>query len=107
MICGALQPETLHRRRPRSGDAAAAPKKKEVEESAEDKAARELAEMKKSQPDGIATDGGALCFQERWRRPFMHILLLVLSVFIGFHVIWVLLIRYCRSWPLPTPFRRS
>ncbi len=73
--------------------AAAAPNKKEVEESAEDKAARELAEMKKSlnQTGLLLAVGGALCLALGAVAPpsFMqHFIVFVLSVFIGFHVIW-------------------
>ena len=73
--------------------AAAAPKKKEVEESAEEKAARELAEMKKSlnQTGLLLSVGGALCLALGAVAPpsFMqHFIVFVLSVFIGFHVIW-------------------
>ena len=73
--------------------AAAAPKKKEVEESAEEKAARELAEMKKSlnRTGLLLAVGGALCLALGAVAPpsFMqHFIVFVLSVFIGFHVIW-------------------
>ena len=73
--------------------AAAAPKKKEVEESAEEKAAREVAEMKKSlnQTGLLLAVGGALCLALGAVAPpsFMqHFIVFVLSVFIGFHVIW-------------------
>ncbi len=73
--------------------AAAAPKKKEVEESAEEKAARELAEMKKSlnRTGLLLAVGGALCLVLGAVAPlsFMqHFIVFVLSVFIGFHVIW-------------------
>ena len=73
--------------------AAAAPKKKEVEESAEEKAARELAAMKKSlNRTGLLLEvGGALCLALGAVAPpsFMqHFIVFVLSVFIGFHVIW-------------------
>ena len=73
--------------------AAAAPKKKEIEESAEEKAARELAEMKKSlnRTGLLLAVGGALCLALGAVAPpsFMqHFIVFVLSVFIGFHVIW-------------------
>lgn len=72
---------------------AAAPKKKEIEESAEEKAARELAEMKKSlnRTGLLLAIGGALCLALGAVAPpsFMqHFIVFVLSVFIGFHVIW-------------------
>jgi len=73
--------------------AAAAPKKKEPEESAEDKSAREFAEMKKSlNRTGILLGiGGLLTLALGSVAPasFMqHFIVFVLSVFIGFHVIW-------------------
>ena len=73
--------------------AASLPKKKEVEETAEEKAARELAEMKKSlnQTGTLLLFGGALCLALGAVAPpsFMqHFIVFVLSVFIGFHVIW-------------------
>lgn len=73
--------------------AAAAPQKKEAEESAEEKAARELAQMKKSlNHTGILLAVGAvLCLALGTVAPpsFMqHFIVFVLSVFIGFHVIW-------------------
>jgi NAD(P) transhydrogenase subunit alpha len=73
--------------------AAAAPQKKEAEESPEEKAARELAEMKKSlNRTGLLLGvGGALCLALGTVAPpsFMqHFIVFVLSVFIGFHVIW-------------------
>ncbi len=73
--------------------AATAPKKKEVEESAEEKSARELAAMKKSlnRTGLLLAVGGALCLALGAVAPpsFMqHFIVFVLSVFIGFHVIW-------------------
>jgi len=73
--------------------AAAAPQKKEAEESPEEKAARELAEMKKSlNRTGLLLGiGGVLCLALGTVAPpsFMqHFIVFVLSVFIGFHVIW-------------------
>ena len=73
--------------------AAAAPKKKEVEETAEQKAARELAEMKKSlnRTGLLLAIGGSACLALGTVAPpsFMqHFIVFVLSVFIGFHVIW-------------------
>ena len=73
--------------------AAAAPKAKEVEESAEEKAARELAEMKLSlnRTGWLLGIGGALCLVLGAVAPpsFMqHFIVFVLSVFIGFYVIW-------------------
>lgn len=73
--------------------AAAALQKKEAEESPEEKAARELAEMKKSlNRTGLLLGiGGVLCLALGTVAPpsFMqHFIVFVLSVFIGFHVIW-------------------
>ncbi len=73
--------------------AAAAPKKKEVEESAEEKAARELAELKQSlnRTGWLLGTGGLLCLALGAVAPpsFMqHFIVFVLSVFIGFYVIW-------------------
>ncbi|MFN3163676.1 MAG: Re/Si-specific NAD(P)(+) transhydrogenase subunit alpha [Pseudohongiellaceae bacterium] len=73
--------------------AAAAPKKKEPEVTAEEKAAREFAEMKKSlNRTGIMLGvGGLLTLALGSVAPasFMqHFIVFVLSVFIGFHVIW-------------------
>jgi NAD(P) transhydrogenase subunit alpha len=73
--------------------AAAAPQKKEAEESPAEKAARELAEMKKSlNRTGLLLGiGGVLCLALGMVAPpsFMqHFIVFVLSVFIGFHVIW-------------------
>lgn len=73
--------------------AAAAPQKREAEESPEEKAARELAEMKKSlNRTGLLLGiGGVLCLALGTVAPpsFMqHFIVFVLSVFIGFHVIW-------------------
>ena len=93
--------------------AAAAPKKKEVEESAEDKAARELAEMKKSlnQTGLLLAVGGALCLRSvRWRRPVLCSILSFSccpysSAFMSSGVWPIRCTR--RSWPSPTPFHRS
>lgn len=73
--------------------AAAAPAKKEVEETAEEKAARELAEMKQSlnRSGWLLGIGGVLCLGLGAIAPpsFMqHFIVFVLSVFIGFYVIW-------------------
>lgn len=73
--------------------AAAAPKKKEVEESAEEKAARELTELKQSlnRTGWLLGVGGLLCLALGAVAPpsFMqHFIVFVLSVFIGFYVIW-------------------
>lgn len=73
--------------------AAAAPQKKEAEESAEAKAARELAEMKQSlnRTAMMLGIGGLLCLGLGAIAPpsFMqHFIVFVLSVFIGFYVIW-------------------
>lgn len=73
--------------------AAAAPQKKEAEESAEAKAARELAEMKRSlnRSAMMLGIGGLLCLGLGAIAPpsFMqHFIVFVLSVFIGFYVIW-------------------
>jgi NAD(P) transhydrogenase subunit alpha len=73
--------------------AAAAPQKKEAEENPAEKAARELAEMKKSlNRTGLLLGiGGVLCLALGMVAPpsFMqHFIVFVLSVFIGFHVIW-------------------
>ena len=73
--------------------AAATPKKKEPEESAEDKAAREMAEMKRSlNRTGLMLGiGSALILALGTVAPpsFMqHFIVFVLAVFVGFHVIW-------------------
>ena len=73
--------------------AAAAPQKKEAEESPAEKAAREMAEMKRSlNRTGLLLGiGGVLCLALGMVAPpsFMqHFIVFVLSVFIGFHVIW-------------------
>lgn len=73
--------------------AAAAPQKKETAESPEEKAARELAEMKKSlnRTGLLLAIGGGACLALGMVAPpsFMqHFIVFVLSVFIGFHVIW-------------------
>ncbi len=72
---------------------AAAPKKKEVEETKEQKAARQAAELKKSldQTAWMLAIGGALCLAVGAIAPasFMqHFIVFVLSVFVGYHVIW-------------------
>ncbi len=73
--------------------AAAAPKKKEPQESAQEKAAREMAEMKKSlNRTGLmlAIGSVALLGLGTVAPPsFMqHFIVFVLAVFVGFHVIW-------------------
>lgn len=73
--------------------AAAAPKKQEAIETAEEKAARELSELKSSlNRTGLLLGiGGVLCLALGTVAPpsFMqHFIVFVLSVFIGFHVIW-------------------
>ncbi len=73
--------------------AAAKPKKKEPEESAEEKAAREMAAMKKSlNRTGLMLGiGGLLTLALGMVAPpsFMqHFIVFVLAVFVGYHVIW-------------------
>jgi NAD(P) transhydrogenase subunit alpha len=73
--------------------AAAAPAKKEPEETAEEKAAREAAELKKSlNRTGLMLGiGGLLCLALGTVAPpsFMqHLIVFVLAVFVGYHVIW-------------------
>jgi len=73
--------------------AAAAPKKKAPEETAEQKAAREAAALRKSlnQTGLMLTIGGLLCLGMGYLAPpsFMqHFIVFVLSVFVGYHVIW-------------------
>ncbi len=73
--------------------AAAAPKKKEPEETAEEKTAREAAELRKSlNRTGLMLGvGGLLCLGLGTVAPpsFMqHLIVFVLSVFVGYHVIW-------------------
>ena len=73
--------------------AAAKPKKKEPEESAEAKAAREMAEMKKSlNRTGVMLGIGSLLILALGTvapPSFMqHFIVFVLAVFVGFHVIW-------------------
>ncbi len=73
--------------------AAAAPKKKEPEVSAEEKAAREMAEMKKSlNRSGLILGIGSLALLGLGTvapPSFMqHFIVFVLAVFVGFHVIW-------------------
>ncbi|MGK7296797.1 MAG: Re/Si-specific NAD(P)(+) transhydrogenase subunit alpha [Candidatus Wenzhouxiangella sp. M2_3B_020] len=73
--------------------AAAAPKKKEPEETAEQKAAREAAALKKSlnRTGLMLAIGGLLCLGLGTVAPpsFMqHFIVFVLSVFVGYHVIW-------------------
>ena len=72
---------------------AAQPKKKEVEETPEEKSAREAAEMKKSldQTAWMLGIGGVLLLLVGSVAPasFMqHFIVFVLSVFVGFYVIW-------------------
>ncbi|MEM7056071.1 MAG: Re/Si-specific NAD(P)(+) transhydrogenase subunit alpha [Pseudomonadota bacterium] len=78
---------------PKVAAIAAQPKKKEVEETAEQKAAREQAEMKKSldRTAWMLGVGGALLLLVGTVAPgsFMqHFIVFVLSVFVGFYVIW-------------------
>jgi len=73
--------------------AKAAPKKKEVAETAEQKAAREAAELKKSldRTAWMLGIGGVLCLLVGTVAPasFMqHFIVFVLAVFVGFYVIW-------------------
>jgi len=73
--------------------AAAAPTKKEPEETAEEKATREAAELKKSlNRTGLMLGiGGLLCLGLGTVAPpsFMqHLIVFVLAVFVGYHVIW-------------------
>jgi len=73
--------------------AAAAPKKKEPTETAGEKAAREAAELRKSlnRTGLMLAVGGLLCLGLGLVAPpsFMqHFIVFVLSVFVGFHVIW-------------------
>ncbi|MAS05785.1 MAG: NAD(P)(+) transhydrogenase (Re/Si-specific) subunit alpha [Xanthomonadales bacterium] len=73
--------------------AAAAPKKKEPKETAGEKAAREAAELRKSlNRSGLMLGiGGLLCLALGFVAPpsFMqHFIVFVLSVFVGYHVIW-------------------
>jgi len=73
--------------------AAAKPKKKEPEETPEQKAAREAAELKKSlNRTGLMLGiGSLLCLALGTVAPpsFMqHLIVFVLAVFVGFHVIW-------------------
>ena len=72
---------------------AAAPKKKEVQETAEQKAARELAEVRRNanRTTALLAIGGALMLLVGTVAPasFMqHFIVFVLAVFVGFHVIW-------------------
>ena len=72
---------------------AAAPKKKAPEETAEEKAAREATEMKQSlnRTALMLAVGGFLCLAVGMVAPasFMqHFIVFVLSVFVGFYVIW-------------------
>ncbi|MDT8344926.1 MAG: Re/Si-specific NAD(P)(+) transhydrogenase subunit alpha [Thermohalobaculum sp.] len=72
---------------------AAQPKKKEAEETAEQKAARQAAELKKSldRTGQLLAGGGLLLLLVGTVAPasFMqHFIVFVLSVFVGFHVIW-------------------
>jgi len=73
--------------------ASAAPKRKEPEETAEEKSAREAAALKKSlnQTGLMLGIGGLLCLGVGYLAPpsFMqHFIVFVLSVFVGYHVIW-------------------
>ncbi|WP_376693990.1 Re/Si-specific NAD(P)(+) transhydrogenase subunit alpha [Wenzhouxiangella sp. EGI_FJ10409] len=73
--------------------AAAKPRKKEPEETAEAKAEREAAELKASlnRTGWMLGIGGALCLAVGAVAPpsFMqHFIVFVLSVFVGYHVIW-------------------
>ncbi len=73
--------------------ASAAPKRKEPEETAEEKSAREAAALKKSlNRTGLMLGiGGLLCLGVGYVAPpsFMqHFIVFVLSVFVGYHVIW-------------------
>ncbi len=73
--------------------AAAAPKKKEVKETPEEKAARETAELKRSlnRTGWMLGIGGLVTLIVGSVAPesFMqHFIVFVLSVFVGFHVIW-------------------
>src|SRR6056297_2264412 len=73
--------------------ASAAPKKKEPEETAGEKTAREAAELRKSlNRTGLMLGvGGLLCLGLGFVAPpsFMqHFIVFVLSVFVGYHVIW-------------------
>jgi NAD(P) transhydrogenase subunit alpha len=73
--------------------AAAKPKPKAVEETAEQKAARELAEVRKAgnQTSLMLLGGGALLLLIGTAAPasFMqHFIVFVLAVFVGYHVIW-------------------
>jgi len=73
--------------------AAATPKKKAPEETSQQKSAREAAELKKSlNRTGLMLGiGGLLCLALGSVAPpsFMqHFIVFVLSVFVGFHVIW-------------------
>ena len=78
---------------PKVAAIAAKPKKKEVQETPEEKAAREAAELKRSlnQTAIMLAVGGVLCLLVGTVAPqsFMqHFIVFVLSVFVGFHVIW-------------------
>jgi NAD(P) transhydrogenase subunit alpha len=73
--------------------AAAKPKKKEPEETREARAAREMAEMKRSlNRTGLMLGGGSLLILALGTvapPSFMqHFIVFVLAVFVGFHVIW-------------------
>ena len=73
--------------------AAAKPKKKEPEESPQEKAAREMAQMKKSlNRTGLMLGVGSLLILALGTvapPSFMqHFIVFVLAVFVGFHVIW-------------------
>ncbi|MFK7943197.1 MAG: Re/Si-specific NAD(P)(+) transhydrogenase subunit alpha [Paracoccaceae bacterium] len=78
---------------PKIAAIAAQPKKKEVEETKEQKSAREQAELKRSldQTAWMLAIGGALLLLVGTVAPasFMqHFIVFVLSVFVGFYVIW-------------------
>ncbi|MEX0915586.1 MAG: Re/Si-specific NAD(P)(+) transhydrogenase subunit alpha [Wenzhouxiangellaceae bacterium] len=73
--------------------AAAKPKKKEPAETAEEKSAREAAELRKSlnRTGLMLAVGGLLCLGLGFAAPpsFMqHFIVFVLAVFVGYHVIW-------------------
>lgn len=78
---------------PKTPAIAAAPKKTEVKETAEEKAAREAAELKKTldRTAWMLAIGGVLCLLAGLYAPasFMqHFIVFVLAVFVGFYVIW-------------------
>lgn len=78
---------------PKTPAIAAAPKKKEPQETAEQKAARETAELRQSlnRTAWMLLVGGILCLLVGTIAPasFMqHFIVFVLAVFVGFYVIW-------------------